>query len=570
MFAHPHLKVLGAQISHGSGDLSSFLQRNRSSADLESILTCFKQYLIETATRKTVVAPNFQIELPLPPSGIVSEYDGFENSVAHSLTCHFYRVITMVEISSLFGTEWKDLDSLKQKQEVIRKVIPLRSSCPPKLMLDNATTGWCPELGDKGSIGLFSLDINNIEGGDKETRHFIICHSGLPLQLVDEVCKYNFDINISNRKIEAENELMSMSASNLKFDTQERISNYQHFGKGSLQQICRGIAFENGRRLCQIFADALDLSFKDQEPFKYFADPVDRQLGMYPESGNDDISLLKEALAFFPKNTMIFPYTQIPNPDMLENELQYSNNKKWTPEALELKKKEKLFGYNIGKVLHEYKNLIEILKKKTERNADENAQIQQFETLVMEHKILFQNAPLSIKPFCETEYNTFRIERDESIIWYNGCAPINMPTPLDYHAELDGVLVQKPFALGYWLVENSHFSTALGEWTNQALNSFPVLFPFEHDPRFQFQNLDDSHIFFSFKNGGITNTSNSYQTTPKFVQGWFRNIEQLDKNGKLRMELYGNRYNPDFENKKDLEPIFVYVSLECFDNYSFI
>lgn len=162
------------------------------SGELGQSLVDFKQ---RCSIKQLYIYPNFQFRWVAPPTGWVGTFATDDKFKSGAFNLEMFRSFTAVKLKLTTGelTEEK-LNFIKER---VSKCLPQVSNCPASIH-DNAEDGWGCSLGEKGcSIGIYKTTIEHLEDGSSEEVYYLICHSSLPSQFIDEIIENNENINSS-------------------------------------------------------------------------------------------------------------------------------------------------------------------------------------------------------------------------------------------------------------------------------------------------------------------------------------------------------------------------------------
>ncbi len=488
--------------------------------------------LEESGVTDFKIFPNFDFGWLCGPSGYVAVFDKTKMFMDDLFHHDYFRVISAFEVKMMKDEKINIPEKRAEIRNAIRKAIPIETDTPPTLD-DNEYGGWGPALGTNGkTIGLLSFDDTDEEEIGK-TRWFLVVMSGLHTQTVQMLQNRDIEITLRNRAVtgtfDAGEQLYSKSKHDFRVVTYD-----DEFEEGGIKDRMLKIAKENNRRLAAIYADAADITLINA-PRSWDETEI-----RTPGDGNMQITasvveLMKEAIAWWPNNRIIYPSTVISSP-------------RGDPEMSEEAKRDlppiKIRGARIGEFCS--------LMKKKEAG---------FEQILKQHNIKFLEHPLSSEANIETDFNTFRV-RDDGIYWYNNCTDTTFD-PLNCSSY--GVIMQDRLVHGLFIINSKHLENEKvnrisHNWKNGCLNGYPVIYPFDPNITRSTNNTallnSSADRFFSLYHGGGGSEGN--RAFPKQLQGGYKLREELDIE-KVSQDLAGE-YTKVMDTKIRLNPRLIYCS----------
>lgn len=486
------------------------------------------------------VLPNF-IPGVMGCSGFVGRMKKDAKFHSDILMNKIFGVISVEELS-LSDTTWEQIKT-KDIDNLWRSCFPIKSEVPPDPLQDNCSTGWAPALSrEKGRIGIYETRVERGDSGEPKEVRVLICQSFLPDETYTQFQDWAIDIqkDIQEKKTLSRSSLvqlpgglhenLSNDGTDLDMDThRSSFTNQKAFlltdelrlidlykPEGMIGRLLE-ISKENNRRLMCIFKELLGISFKVEKPIKWgtlkgvdMSTPMeiflnqptaiqfrnyyenrklfeDGEMYRFPEKTKDllpnNISYahLKSAMNWWPKGAPIYPFSCLPG-DGIDTATKDDLIEGTYPESRLITDKH-LKGYPIGWAVLMYR--IYKCDKEEER-------IKFNKEIIEEFDLFYETHPETIKPFVETDFNTFRLEATGDVVWYSESTCIYNPP--------NGFFVEGPLEAGYYLY-NSTVSRATSEKEeedalfikelrsthihegklNEYLNAFPVTFPFEFE-----------------------------------------------------------------------------------------
>lgn len=421
------------------GDPSTAFQDN--TYNIRNLMEGLRGSLHVTAPLEFHIMPNYHWGYNRPSTGWAMKLRA-ETDFNHDMLMaeEFFRVMTLVEIE-------KPVDP-GRFQEVCRMCIPVDDGRYDTISWgDNDGSGWTPVLAERGAaLAYLVAKWYDKDQGEQKDRHFLMCDSGLTDTTIHM---------LQNDLIEKGNEMYEKRLSpNSGFAQGARVwTNQEVFlaPDSRLSQMRECSREQNVRLLCILMRGLGIVPLRDmicthQERERRFADsrPTNeayRPSRLRAEASDKLISSnLARMLELWPRGAPIYPFS-----------------------IIKLDGKE----YPLGDAVR---------RMAESANSDgPNAVAAQANLLKMEQKFNFKfiSHPETFVPNIETVYNDFERTFDGNIIWRSNNARVSHP---------DGVIKKCALSMGYEVINSRlFFPESVREWTNQHLDSFPVIDPFESD-----------------------------------------------------------------------------------------
>ena len=412
----------------GIEKLDDILTKEYKSTEL--IQESLEDIALKTQALSINVYPNFRFHKLLPPThGISVTYRATDRFYADVFRCDKYKVIAVAKLK--LSHDAYTTEKAKSIEKLMRRCLSAEPTTPPEH--DETAQGrWGPSLGTQDTkIGIYSNQETDI-GRSLKTNYYLIVHTSLPTEYLDELQQHDEDVDVNNNTFE---HAYSDSITTIKSDI-SLVTFKEHFGPNSANARALEVALENAKRLLYVASVILDLELdiypeetrityrcpEDPERLKRFKDP----------------KYLPEALQFYGLGVPIFPFTTL----TVESPLYKHSD--LPPEHLR--------GYPLG-----YFVAAELMKS----TADSFKQT---------YNIKYHDTVCRAVPIAITDYNTFRFTDYDTLVWMVGVTATGPNVISDEGLEL-GYVCHNPRPL------NDTSSRSSDEWKNLADNTFPISFP---------------------------------------------------------------------------------------------
>lgn len=441
---------------------------------------------------KYYVYPNYQFSW-FGCSGFVADIESTSKYSNDLFVSWLYRCNFMCEV--YVGDEKNFMQSLPKKMSMVKLAIP---DDPAVAMNEESTveSGWSPALGRYGNL----IYIGSVRERDNDkdvirNRYFICGRSGIHDDLVNALLDRDYNNRTANAKPD--------SSVN---DSQSSTTVARQFEEGGLMDRAIDLAKENCRRLVYAFARVLGVfpSENISEITHYNSDetPIYYDIPSKTQTNLRDMKLLKEALALWPKEATVFPYS-----------------------VLKIEGNTKLNGYEIGAVLLNSYLMF-----------SNTSELDKFQNIISEHGVKFEPSIKSYNSLqIESMYNSHELLSGSNMRWYSNCTPID---------NVNGLLVQRTIKTGFVCINSPIFNSKPDlNWKNEFGSAYPAVFP--------------------FKEGGATATQDgviifdSKGSSPSQLNGSFPLSDSLE-NSQIQRQLGDG--TDKFSQGTHIDPLFVYLS----------